>query len=256
MSHRPPSIAEVADNLLDCSRCMGAGVMLDVAELVPSFFGSRSGCCCQISCEPCSVSPRKTVRVLAMLIAVTFSLGSCASVVVPPVDVVDPVEVFVLSEAIHTGVLLPPDPGASGNPDQYVEFGFGDWSYYALENDYWFQAVDTVLWPTKGTLCRRTFGVSAAEQLLNLADEIRLQSITVSRKDASRLRRRLQAEFDAARKHVIVNRDSHLKFVPTTYSYWLPYNCVDVAVDWLLELDCKVSWWPIRGSLLVSGKTR
>ena len=249
MSDRPPSTAEVTDSQIGRSRCIDVVVIPSAVELASLLVENRSG---QASCGSRSASPWRSSRLLAILGAATFSLGACTSMVVPPVDVLDPVEIFVLSEAIHTGVVLPPDPDASGNPDQYVEFGFGDWSYYALENDYWFQAIDTVLWPTQGTLCRRAFGARAAEELSDLADEISLQSIIVSRKDASRLRRRLQAEFDEARKVVIVNRDSNLKFVPSDYSYWLPYNCVDVAVDWLIELGCEVSWRPIRYSLLVA----
>ncbi|MDA7936422.1 DUF2459 domain-containing protein [bacterium] len=249
MSHRPPSIAEVTDSQTGRSRCIDVVAIPSAVEVASLLVEHRSG---QTSCECRPASPWRAARLLSSLVAVTFSLGACTSTVVPPVDVVDPVEIFVLSEAIHTGIVLPPDPGASGNPGQYVEFGFGDWSYYALENVYWFQAIDTVLWPTQGTLCRRAFGARAAEELSDLADEISLQSMIVSRKDASKLRRRLQAEFDEARKFVIVNRDSNLKFVPTDYSYWLPYNCVDVAVDWLVELGCEVSWRPIRDSLLVA----
>src|SRR5690606_655289 len=75
---------------------------------------------------------------LAMLLALAGLLVSCTSTIVPPAEVIDPVTVFVLSEAMHTGIVLPPDPGCSGNPHEYVEFGFGDWSWYALGNAAWY----------------------------------------------------------------------------------------------------------------------
>ena len=104
---------------------------------------------------------RRRRRVVAGLLAawaLMFLTFGCTSTVTPPTNPIDPVEVFVLSEAMHTGIVLPPDPGSSGNPDQYVEFGFGDWNWYALSNNAWNNAFATVLWPTQGALGRRTFG--------------------------------------------------------------------------------------------------
>ena len=80
----------------------------------------------------------------------------CTSTVTPPPPPADPTTIFLLSEALHTGVVLPPDP--PDDPGGYVEFGFGDWSWYALGNEQWYNAFATVLWPTQGTLGRREFG--------------------------------------------------------------------------------------------------
>lgn len=186
---------------------------------------------------------------LAMLVC---SGGGCTATVTPPFEPEDPVCVFVLSEAMHTGLVLPPDPGASGEPDQFVEFGFGDWSWYALGNDAWYDSFLTVLWPTQGTLGRRTFGARTAEELARKAWWTELQPVTVARADASRLRRMLQAEFDGARKQVVVRADLRFKFVPSQHSYWWPRNCVDRAATWLEELDCEVGWCPVRLGLTVA----
>ncbi|MFT6078206.1 MAG: hypothetical protein ACI8UD_002014 [Planctomycetota bacterium] len=194
---------------------------------------------------------RRQVMSLMNVLAVTFLTFGCTSTIRPPLDPVDPVVVFVLSEAMHTGIVLPPDPGSSGNPDQYVEFGFGDWSWFALANNSWHNAFSTMLWPTQGALGRRTFGARTAEQLRNRASWAKLQPILVSREKAAQLRRRLQAEFDSARKLVVVRQSLNFKFVPTEYSYWLLHNCADLAVDWLQELDCDAWWCPVSYDLLV-----
>lgn len=172
-------------------------------------------------------------------------LCSCTATVTPPLAPEDPVEVFVLSEAMHTGVVLPPDPGASGQPDEYVEFGYGDFGWWALTNDSWYHGFATVLWPTEGALGRRTFGAKSAESLRLRAGWTRLQPMLISRAKASALRRKLQEQFDAARKRVIVRREVGFKFVPAE-SYSLLNNCADVAARWLRELDCEVSWVPVR----------
>ena len=37
-----------------------------------------------------------------------------------------------------------------------VVYAYGDWSWYALGKDEWYNAFATLLFPTRGTLCRRT----------------------------------------------------------------------------------------------------
>jgi len=181
-------------------------------------------------------------------------LTACSSLVTPPADVADPVEVFVLEEALHTGLVLPPDPGASGSPDQFVEFGYGDWSYYALGNNAWYDTFGAVLWPTQGALGRRTFGARTAEELRRNAYWATLSPVVVSRAQASELRRRLQQQFDERRKRVVVDRQLDFKFVPVPGSYWFPHNCADVAAQWLEQLGCEVGWAPVRAGLSVPAR--
>ena len=81
-----------------------------------------------------------------------------------------------------------------------------------------------------------------------------MQSVFVSRKQAALLRRRLEAEFDGVRKSVVMRQDIDFKFVPVGRSYWLLNNCADLAADWLRELDCDVSWSPVRYDLSVASR--
>lgn len=190
--------------------------------------------------------PSRTPYGLLASLAAVASLASCASTVTAPAEVADPVRVFLLEEAMHTGLVLPPTPGASGSPEQFVEFGYGDWSWYARGNDAWHDVFSTVLWPTRGTLGRRTFGARTAEELHRRAYWATLTPVVVSRARAAELRHRLQAEFDEARKQVVVDRGLGFKFVPVEGSYWLPHNCADVAARWLEGLGCQVAWAPVR----------
>src|SRR5262245_57988661 len=67
----------------------------------------------------------------------------------PPRAVSDPVTVRLFSAGRHSGLLLPVGDG------RVVEYGYGDWSWYALGKDDWWRAPATVLWPCPGTLGRR-----------------------------------------------------------------------------------------------------
>jgi hypothetical protein len=186
-----------------------------------------------------------TAKCLILSAALVITHG-CTVVVRPPIDPVDPVEVFVLSEALHTGIVLPPDPSASGDSGEYVEFGFGDWGWYALGKDSWYNAFATMLWPTQGALGRRTFGAKTPDELRRRVPWAEMVSFHVSREKAAALRILLQAQFDRARKLVVVRNDFGFKFVPIDASYWLLHNCADLGVDWLRSLGCEIGWQPVR----------
>jgi hypothetical protein len=194
---------------------------------------------------------RRRRRVLAAVLLVALLLPfvvGCTSTVTPPATPADPVRVFLLQEAMHTGLVLPPAEHSPGDAE-YVEFGFGDWSWYALGHDAWYHAFATVLWPTQGGLGRRTFGARTAAELQLAVTWAKLSPIDVSATKAAALRRRLQAEFDAHVEAAVLRQDLGFRFVPVDQSYWLPHNCADAATDWLRELDCKVTGALLRTSL-------
>jgi hypothetical protein len=169
----------------------------------------------------------------------------CTSTVTPPAGVVTPATVFLLREAMHTGIVLPPAREA----DEYVEFGYGDWSWFALGNDAWYHAFATVLWPTAGALGRRTFGARTADELRARVTWAELQAIDVERDRAHALRGELQRAFDAGLGDARPRPDLGWVFVPDDRSYWFAHNCADVAAAWFEQLGCSVSWAPIRRGL-------
>lgn len=154
---------------------------------------------------------------------------------------------FLLREAMHTGIVL---PGAHPD-DEYVEFGFGDWSWYARGNDAWYHAFAPVMWPTQGGLGRRAFGVGTAAAIPQAAWWAEVLPVVVSRQRAAALRARLQQRFDAGKANQVERTDLKFQFVPYDASYWLPQNCADVAAGWFEELGCEVGWRPIRLALTV-----
>jgi hypothetical protein len=195
---------------------------------------------------------RRWRRFTAIAVAgsAVFALaGGCTSTITPPATVTDPVTVFLLREAMHSGIVLP----RSGD-GEYVEFGFGDWSWFALANDSWYHVFATVLWPTQGTLGRRTFGARTATELRQRVTWAELQPLAVERTKADALVGRLQREHDARIAEAVTRPTLGWTFVPYDRSYWFPQTCADVAAEWFRELDCSVGWTPIRASLWVAGQ--
>lgn len=200
--------------------------------------------------EPQRRRRRRWLWSITPLPLLLFWIPGCTSTIHPPPSPSDAVRVFVLSEALHTGLVLPPDGTPAGA--DYVEFGFGDWNWYALGNDAWYDVFATVLWSTRGGLGRRTFGARTEPDFLRAAHWAELAPILVERQHANDLRARLQAEFDRRRADSIWQPRYAFHFVPTDDGYWFGHNCADVVTDWLRDLGCTVGATPIRIGLEVA----
>jgi len=190
---------------------------------------------------------RRALFVLALAVA-SIPVFGCTSTITPPASPATPTTVFLLSEAMHTGIVLPP----LGPDDEFVEFGYGDWSWFALGNDAWYRVFPTVLWPTQGALGRRTFGARDERQLRAAAWWTTLSPLVVDAAKVRTLRTKLQARFDAGASNAVRRQDLGFDFVPSDDSYWFGFTCADAAAAWFRELDCEIGWTPIRGGLDVT----
>ena len=181
-------------------------------------------------------TPQPTVRKRRRRLGI---LVGCTSTVTPPSSPRNPVEVVLIRDAMHRGLLFPSEDG-------FVEFGFGDWSWYALGNDAWYHTFATVLWPTQGTLSRREHAAHDQEQARAAMPYAEFVAFAVERQAAEDLRNRLQAAFDARSAERVHQAYLRMDFVPYDGSYWFVANCADACAEWLAELGCEVSWVPIR----------
>jgi hypothetical protein len=172
------------------------------------------------------------------------AVAACVSTVRAPVDPVRPVAVYLRSEARHQALLLP-------RPDGFVEYGYGDYDWYALGKDRWYHVFDTLLWPTQGTLGRRFLPARDVHELLATHPWFVLTPVEVEGERAERLARRLAEEFEASGESELNNPDYDLSFVPHPDRFCLLHNCHDAAADWLRELGCTVSSACVRLGLSV-----
>jgi hypothetical protein len=170
----------------------------------------------------------------------------CTSTITPPPNPEHPTTVFLLREAMHAGLVMPREGGAG-----YVEFGFGDWSWFALGNDSWYHVFATVLWLTAGTLGRRTFTARDEAELRARASWADLSPVAVDGDRMRELRNNLQQQFDAAAANAVSRPELGWTFVPMDRSYWFANNCADVTAEWFEALGCHVGWALIRTSLAV-----
>lgn len=192
---------------------------------------------------------RSRIAVLAAACALlaTAVWCSCASTVTPPTDPPDPIVVHLLSTGRHAGVLLPNGDGRT------VEYGYGNWSWYALGKDDWWRAPAVVLWPTQGTLGRRYVLEADLAAKGHAYGGGTLAELRVSRASAQRLLARLDAEFEAGGEPHF-NERYDMSFVKHPHDFWMFHDCHDEVAEWLEELDCSVRCAPIRTGLQVETK--
>jgi hypothetical protein len=175
--------------------------------------------------------------------AILFS--GCVSYITPPAMPAQPVEVFLVQDGIHSGLIMPrPDGG-------YIEYGYGDWDWYALNYTSWYHVFDTVLWPTQGALGRRPYVARTPDELRAQCPGSELAALCVAGPDVDVLLRDLDARYEAGRATEVFNEVTRMHLVQVPESFWWGYNCADATAEWLRRLRCSVSRALIRTKLVV-----
>jgi hypothetical protein len=168
--------------------------------------------------------------------AVLGSLTSCVTTIRPPASPLDPVRVAVIDHGYHASLVLPAAGGTS------VEYAYGEWEWFALNNDAWYRIFPALFWPTRGALGRRALPVPADPAALRTVVAFQdLLVFEVGRAHAEALLRRLEARHAASAGPPVHNPLVGLTFVPDEMSYSCVVHCNTVLTDWLCELGCRVS---------------
>ncbi len=198
-----------------------------------------------------ALSPAARRSALWMLLAAVPAIG-CTSLVLPPVQVARPASVYVLREAMHVGIVVP-DP--VHEPTRYVEYGYGDWAWYALGQEAWWRAIPTVVWPTQGTYCRRVWAARDGDSLARLLAQHGCEAdvMQVEGERVVEFARGLEGQFQGGAE--VRREELRMDFVKAEGGYWFLNTCADVAAEWCESLGCDVGWALIRSSLRVNPRT-
>lgn len=172
----------------------------------------------------------------ALLLALA-SPAACTTTISPPRAPSDPVEVFIVDYGMTSAVVLPRD----GALAPYV---YGDWQYYALENNKALQGIAALTWPTQGTLGRgRLEGPATEAALLSQLQQRgaeRVLALRVERSQAHELVERLDAVYHAHQAEEVQNESYRMGFVPHPQRYTWFWNSNHQTAAWLEELGCEI----------------
>jgi hypothetical protein len=186
---------------------------------------------------------RAATFLILTLAAGGLSLGllGCATTVTPPRGVADPVTVYLADYGRHSSLMLPRET------DALVEYAFGEWRWFALNDTGVRAACRALCWGTTGTLGRRSVAAATPDSLEELLAGVTLFAIRVEREAANALVERLDDRWLRHEADAVYNPEFNLHFVPVAQRYHVFRNCNPVVAGWLRDLDCRV-----RGPALTS----
>ena len=177
---------------------------------------------------------RFALFIVALLGALVLSWITVPATIIPPVAPLNPMTVHVVESGLHAQLILP-------QGDRWVQYGFGDWDYYALNRQDLAHALMALLWPTQGALGRGEV-VSLAEFRASAEQAgFHLLSFEVPSAQVRQLRRSLQIRFEQQiPKGYVNNRAINLYLVQDEQTYSLLHNSNHELAEWLEALDCEV----------------
>jgi hypothetical protein len=173
--------------------------------------------------------------------SVLLGLVGCATTVIPPQAVTDPVTVYLADYGRHSSLVLP------GDENSMIEYAFGEWRWYALNDTGLLAACRALCWGSTGTLGRRFVSIADPAGFEHSFAGVTLFAIRVEHEAASALVGRLNDRWLEYKTEAVYNADYDFHFVPVTQRYHVFRNCNPVVAGWLRDLDCRV-----RGPALLS----
>jgi hypothetical protein len=187
-------------------------------------------------------------KILPIFLAVI--IPGCAWTVRAPSNVADPVPVWITEYGKHCRVALP------AGPSEFIEYGFGEWHYYALEERGIFSTLRAGTGFGSGAFSRRPL-TAASDGTLGprQTSGTRSERIQVERTQADSLRRELDARWQRNQGAVRIRQRDSVPVSRDTAPYNLFDNSNHATARWLRRLGCEVHGFPLMANFRVEDKT-
>ena len=176
------------------------------------------------------------IAAIGALAAAALFFAGCANTIHPPANPGETRSLYLLDLGRHTRL-------AFGLPDGgFVEYGYGEWRWYAKLEDQWWRAPAVLFWPTQGTLGRRHWrGTQAEARLLGEYAGLNVLELPAAKDKVDALVASLDREFERHSAQLRHNAVYGLDFVPTEESYSLCNNSNHAVKEWLQQAGYSVS---------------
>lgn len=180
-----------------------------------------------------SIFHRISLFILAIVASISLVFIASHAVIIPPVNPVEPVTVYVVDLGLHSRLVLP--DGDHG----FIQYAYGDWRYFALNQEDLGSGIAALLIPTQGA-----FGSRKYENIAQLQQAIdgntTILNFAVARAKATGLQKLLDKRFHQNIATQIFNPVNQMNFVQDDLDYTLYHNSNHELVVWLENLDCRV----------------
>jgi len=164
--------------------------------------------------------------------------GGCTTTIIPPSKPADPATVYVTNYGRHSSLLLPAEK------DQWTEYAFGDWDWFAQGHKNSSSAVQALFFSNQAALGRREIKLpdrsKGDQEIAQAIGAKKVESFLVSRERSDTLRHELDQQHQARIDTATFNPKSMLWFVKSDQRYGLCHNCNHATAQWLRELGCTI----------------
>jgi hypothetical protein len=168
--------------------------------------------------------------------------------IIPPADPANPITVGIVHDGFHSGLVLPTGSG------ELIQYAYGDWNYFALNQHDWTDALAALFLPTPGALGQRKFSNVAELQQITQWENNTLLSFEVARVKATRLLKLLDERFNRNIETRVENPLTGLSLVRDDRDYTLLHNSNHELVRWLQDLDCRVYGFVMWANFQLEGR--
>ncbi len=169
------------------------------------------------------------LRAGSACLAAMFPLVSACTNTIHPLD--PPAEVrtmYLLDLGRHTRLAFEQADGT------FIEYGYGEWRWYAGMETQWWRVPAVLFWPTQGTLARREWlGRRAEARLLEEHAGLVVLELPAEKRKVAALVADLDAAFERRFAELHRNHVYQLDFVPYDRPYTLFSNSNHVVKEWL-----------------------
>lgn len=180
---------------------------------------------------------RKLTAATPLLVGCTLAaacLAGCAYRVTPPPATLDDASVFILDYGYHASLLVP------RGDERGVEYAYGQWDWFALNQTQWWRALPTLLIPGRGAQGRQERSIPMRREALERALRIEaVYEVRVPRAAAEVLDAALDERFAAA-PAPIRNEQTGMDMTLDPQAYSLLHHCNTRVARWLDALGCDV----------------
>ncbi|WP_374914650.1 DUF2459 domain-containing protein [Umezakia ovalisporum] len=170
---------------------------------------------------------------MAIVALISLVLIASPTAIIPPANPEEPVTVYVLDLGLHSRLVLPDNQGL-------IQYAYGDWRYFAFNQQDSATGIAALLIPTQGTLGRRKYeNFAQLQQAMNT--DVTILNFAVATAKATQLKKSLDKRFNQNIETKIFNPVNQMNFVQDELNYTLYHNSNHELVVWLKNLDCRVN---------------
>jgi hypothetical protein len=176
-----------------------------------------------------------TWRRLLLALGILMLLSGCVTHVMPPPHPSDPRPVFIVDYGRHSSLVLADGRGG------LTEYAYGDWEWFALNENGFSDAMRALFYSRHSTLGRRKMLGPATCPAI--ADELKaknVEELSAARERVDALLIQLDEQFERHAETRVFNHDNQMWFVQDDEHYALLNNCNDRTARWLKSLGCRI----------------